>query len=738
RLLFFWAAPLVMAQAAFTVNSTADPGDGVCDATECTLREAIAAANANPGTDMIEFNIPGTGPHTIQPGSALPEITGPVVIDGYTQPMATANTNGPGMGVNTVLKIELDGILAGGPTVNGLTITAGNSTVRGLVINRFSNPGIVLKTNGGNVIEGNFIGSDVTGTVAQGNGRELAGVRAGVVVVNASNNTIGGTATAARNLISGNFGAGVHIGGGTATGNVVQGNLVGTDVTGTVSLMGTSSGVVISNAPNTIIGGTTAAARNVISGNLAGVILQSGATGTWVQGNFIGTDLTGKVALGNRSFGVFVTESSNNTIGGTTTGARNIISANGRGLVITDRSTGNVAQGNYIGTDVTGTMALGNAGTGVAIGNGANNNTIGGTAAGAGNVISANGQEGINIAAVGTTDNAVQGNYIGTDATGTLALGNRTAGVNISNDAFNNLIGGTTDEAGNIVAFNFQGVLVSGVSTTGNAILSNSIFSNGALGINLTPPGFPIVTPNDNGDADIGGNNLQNFPELTSATTGGVEGTLNSTPNTTFRLEFFATSACDPSGFGEGETFLGSTTATTDGSGNTNFTAIFFVPLGQLVTATATDPDNNTSEFSFCDVEVVALEVGVDIKPPSCPNPLDVKSGGLLPVVILGTIAFDVTQVDPASVRLAGVAPLRSSLEDVATPFEPFIGKGDLFDCTDLGPDGLQDLTLKFDKQQVLAAIGEVNDGDVVVLQLTGSLNDGSGIVGEDVVVILK
>ncbi len=159
----------------FTVNSANDVDDGTCDVTHCSLREAIDAANANAGGDTIAFNIPGGGPHTIQPTSALPTITDPVIIDGYTQPGASPNTNGPGLGLNTVLKIELDGTNAeagAGPLgTGGLVVSAGGSTVRGIVINRFATnvSGIMLDTSDGNVIEGNFIGTDVTGTVALGN-----------------------------------------------------------------------------------------------------------------------------------------------------------------------------------------------------------------------------------------------------------------------------------------------------------------------------------------------------------------------------------------------------------------------------------------------------------------------------------------------------------------------------------------------------------------------------------------
>jgi len=135
---------------------------------------------------------------------------------------------------------------------------------------------------------------------------------------------------------------------------------------------------------------------------------------------------------------------------------------------------------------------------------------------------------------------------------------------------------------------------------------------------------------------------------------------------------------------------------------------------------------------------VSIIEVGFDIKPGSCPNPLNVKAKGVFPVAILGRETFDVAQIDPGSVVLERVAPLRRSLEDVATPFEPFIGKEDAYDCNEYGPDGYVDLTLKFGAQEIVGALGDANDGDVLVLQLTGEEYGGRPIVSEDVVVILK
>lgn len=130
--------------------------------------------------------------------------------------------------------------------------------------------------------------------------------------------------------------------------------------------------------------------------------------------------------------------------------------------------------------------------------------------------------------------------------------------------------------------------------------------------------------------------------------------------------------------------------------------------------------------------------MAVDIKPQSCPNPLNVKKKGVLPIAILGTEGFDVTEIDPASVELEGVSPLRWALEDVATPYEPFMEKEDSMDCNNLGPDGYLYLALKFDAQEIVAALGTVSGGDVNILTLTGNLFNGISINGEDVIIIIK
>ncbi len=591
--------------STFVVNSTGDgndcdPNDGICSTGtitpntgqciltgECTLRAAIQQANASAGADTISFSI-GSGIKTITPLSELPPIYSPVTIDGTTQP-----------GFSGTPTIELNGISIPGDGPSGLSIASSNNTVRGLVINRFGNYGILLHSASGssitgNKVEGNFIGTDVNGTAALSNGSN--GVQ-----VYGFNNTIGGTTIAARNIISGNniFGHGVSISfsiPGNGSGNEVLGNFIGTDVIGTADLGNSLTGVLIGTANNTV-GGTSAGARNIISGNGSGISIgSSSATGNAVQGNYIGTDVNGTASVGNTYDGIII-GAPNNTIGGTTAVARNIISGNNNNGVAIGGSvgTGNVLQGNYIGTDVNGSADLGNTQAGVFIYNTGANNTIGGTSTGARNIISGNDIYGVQIN-INSTSNTVQGNYIGTDVTGASALGNSSHGVLITTSAFNNKIGGTGSGEGNTIAFNGgDGVYVN--SGIGNAILSNSIHSNTGLGIDLGANG---VTPNDPGDGDAGANNQQNFPVLTVLPDNNTQVSLNSTPNSSFRIEFFTNSTCDASQNGEGKMFRNAVTVVTDGSGNATSTTL----SGQFLTATATrlvgGIPTDTSEFSKC------------------------------------------------------------------------------------------------------------------------------------------
>jgi len=327
---------------------------------------------------------------------------------------------------------------------------------------------------------------------------------------------------------------------------VIEGNYIGANLAGDAIFAfpeeQISYGIIVRNDGNVI-------SDNVISGqNTGGILLQNVGQGdssnNLIADNMLGTDWTGMVDLGNTRYGVFFLGAGNgNRIEG------NVLSGNDEGGMIID-SDNNVVVGNKIGVAADGRTPLGN-GLGIWIAGG-RNNTIGGTASGAANVI-----------------------------------------------AFNNSWGVFVRD------FIFEGTVVS--TATDNAIRGNSIYGNGLLGINLSVPGDPAngVTLDDPGDADIGANNLQNFPVINSATS--VLGvlvanvSLNSRPNTRYTIDFYASASADPSGHGEGQRYLGSRVVTTDAAGNVSTVSLTLscsLLNGEVLTATATDPAGNTSEFS--------------------------------------------------------------------------------------------------------------------------------------------
>ena len=320
----------------------------------------------------------------------------------------------------------------------------------------------------GTLIEGNHIGTDVSGTRPLGNLLDGVNIQGGC-----SGNTVGGTAPAAGNVISANGDSGVRISGSGTDANLVEGNKVGTDVGGSRSGQCRPNGITIdTGAAGNTIGGTVAGSLNVISGNVhkAVLITDAGTDDNVVEGNFIGTDATGTHALGNGGAGVAVASGAqDNTVGGTTAAARNIFAASaGNGVIIGGTGTNgattshNVVEGNFIGTDATGTVALGEGIAGVNIESGAQDNTIGGTTATARNIISAS-SFGVYIAGIGASDNLIEGNDIGTDVTGTHALGNTSSGVSILAGASGNTIGGTTPAARNVISGNTgPGVAIDG------------------------------------------------------------------------------------------------------------------------------------------------------------------------------------------------------------------------------------------------------------------------------------
>jgi uncharacterized repeat protein (TIGR01451 family) len=439
------AAPMslhISAAMTFQVINTADSGAG-------SLRQAILDANGNLGADTINFNIAGAAPHSIGLLSPLPAITEAVTINGASQPDFAGSP-----------VVELNGINAGAG--DGLILNSASSTVRGLVINRFTGNGIVVSGNG----------------------------------------------------------------------NIIEGNYIGTNTTGAFALANTLDGVFVNSGSGTVIGGTTSAARNVISGNRNGVQISSAGTNNQIRGNFIGTSAGGTSGIGNSANGVLIGGSSGNSVGSVGSASSNTIAFNG------------------------------------------------------------------------------------------------SAGVAVT----------------------------SGVS---NLIQSNSIFSNGGLGIDLGPTG---VTSNDLGDGDAGANNLQNFPVLDSANAAGtsttIQGKLNSAANTSFRLEFFSNQAPNPSGFGEGQTFIGSINVTTSASGDVTFNPTFpvTVPPGQIITSTATDPGNNTSEFSRS-IQVGGLTGGTpaDLSVITSIAPSPVESGAQVTKTIL------VTNAGPATATTVTVSDVLST-----------------------------------------------------------------------------
>ena len=398
-LIVLWTGLSFRAEAAlFTVTHTGDAGTG-------SLRQALLDANGNPGPDIIHFNVPGPGPHTITPETDLPSLTGPVTIDGYTQPGSTPNTLL--LGNNAVLTIELDGRNVGA----GLVLAGGDSTVRGLCLNRFS--GFLLRMESG--------------------------------------------------------------------GNTILGNLLGTDITGTMAFDASAGGVLVSGAFNQI-GGTTPEARNIISGTTA---------------------------------------------------------------------------------------------------------------------------YGICLDGVGANGNQVQGNFIGTDRTGTAGLPNSLDGVHINHDAADNTIGGIDLglPPGNSIAFNSgSGVYVG--SGTGNRILGNHIFNNARLGIDLGPAGVTPNDPGDADTGANGLQNFPILGSaMNSGDSIMIDVSFNSNPGTFYRLEFFVNTDSDPSGYGEGMSLGAAFFVTTDAVGEANFliSLPFSAPSGSCLSATATDVlRGNTSEFSPC------------------------------------------------------------------------------------------------------------------------------------------
>jgi titin len=567
----------------------------------------ISGSNAigNAGGDGITLN--GAGGNTISSnlisGNGLAGVS--IGGTGAVGNLVLGNFIGTDVNGKTSLGNHYQGVAifnTGGNQIGGTSAGAGN------VISGNVQDGILLtESTTGNLVQGNLIGLSASGSNALPNGDN------GITFSNASSNTVGGTVFGAQNVISGNSYNGIAILTVTDTLNMVCGNYIGTDVTGTKTIANTLAGVRIQGCSNTI-GGVVSGAGNVISGNgqqgVWMVGLNGNATGNLIQGNLIGLNATGTGGLANGNAGIGVSSAAGNQIGGTASGARNVISANaGWGIfMIANGTSGNQVQGNFIGTDLSGTLAHGNLFDGIYMQQ-ANTNFIGGSLPGAGNLISANSFPGIGL--TNSSWNIIQGNFIGTKVDGTNALGNGNHGIDIGANSTNNQIGGTNAGAGNRIAFApsaYAGVRVR-TGAFNNLISGNSIFSNGALGIDLSPPdgsassGVNPIMDCETGIAANAANAGQNFPTLSDAYSGNllrIRGTMDGKAGKTYALQFFASPSGNLSGYGEGQVFLGQTNITLGSTCSSNLTAYLLVsvPAGWVVTATATDAANNTSEFS--------------------------------------------------------------------------------------------------------------------------------------------
>ncbi len=560
-----------------------------------SLRWAILQADSGGGA-TIDFDIPASGPVTINLSSPLPALVNPAVIDGTSEP-----------GYQGSPLIEIDGSALTGAGNNGLVLSAGSSMVQGLSIVGFSNAAIVLTTGGGNVIQANYLGVAPSGTQAIPNGQGLS-------LLGSSSNTIGNGAGGAGNVISGNTGNGILIqaSGADASNNLISGNLIGTTADGTSALGNSLSGIAIDGASDNEIGSVGEVFGNVVSGNQgAGISLSGGAAGTQIQGNTIGLAKDGQTPLGNGGDGIQLDDAPGTVIGGIVSDAGNLISSNQEdGIDTSDGATGVWVAGNWIGTDPTGTLKLGNLGDGITLGS--SSNTIGGTVGGATNVIA----------------------YNGTGRVG--------AGVELAGGVNHDLI------------------------------LSNSIYDNAGLGINLGSGPTPNHAP-----GTAGPNDYQNYPVLSLAQSDGsqttVQGTLYESPTSTYFIQFFASPTPDPTGYGQGKFLIGSQSVQTDAKGNASFAISLTTAAlpGQFISATATNLSNDTSEFS-ADVTVQG-QINLQLSALATPNP--VLAGGnvtyTLTVANLGYAEADnvvLTDQLPSSVTLASVSTSQGYTVPISSP----------------------------------------------------------------------
>jgi CSLREA domain-containing protein len=621
------AGSLANAQTTYVVTSTADSPDAdltdnICADSQgnCTLRAAIENANLSMAKDKVHFNLAGTGPFKFYLAVNLPKITQPIELDATTQP-------GYAPGVPLIL---IDGsnlpVYPFGTSVDLIPVgfhlkeNSAGSLIKGFVIGGFGKaevdeegkiiPGTyfagfaIYGETAAHTIQGNFIGVAADGKTPFPNSWGISLYR--------NKTLIGGPNTADRNIVSGQWQVGIQIS-PNADSTQVIGNYIGTSVDGKHPL-GNFSSIQIVSKGNLIQG-------NLISGSKRGIHITGGASK--IVGNHIGVDADGASAIPN-DIGIIV-DAANNQIGAK--GQGNLISGNRQGVLINsfyNSAVVNSLVANFIGTDKSGTKAIPNE-IGIYIsGNESTSNYIGGLYNGDGNLISGNLKEGILIGNK-TSNNYVYGNIIGTKADCKTPLPNGGNGIHIS-ESMNNFIGSPGLRAFNIIAYNgANGILVSQNATTysyatSNKISANQIFSNALQGIDLAGDG---ITANDRDDADVGPNQLQNFPVLSDdAASNGSDLSISYTvPSGTrhaaypLRVEFFIAD-----GSRQGKVFLHADQFTEmDSKSKGKVKQLSFklpegvsLTAGNKIVATATDAWGNSSEF--------AAAVGVQVS-GGCTSP---------------------------------------------------------------------------------------------------------------------
>jgi hypothetical protein len=518
-------APLAPA-ATIVVTSTADSGPG-------TLRWALGTAAVS---DTITFNtsvFPLGNPQTITLSSPLPDIitdaltidasNAGVILDGSSTPTYTV-----GLVVSSASGVTIKGLQILNFPVHGVNLRNGatNNTIGGIngspggacsgdcnLISGNGGIGILLSGSGtmSNTVSGNYVGTDIGGTEGLGN---YEGVR---IDDGASGNVIGGDMPGKRNLISGNRDQGVSIHGSGTTSNTVSGNYIGTDVNGTAIISSTASKgfFIASGASYNLIGGSNGSPGgactggcNLISGySEAGVSINwPGAMSNTVSGNYIGTNVTGTVALGNGSGVIIGHGATYNLIGGDSPAERNLISGNNEhGVAMYFSGTvSNTIAGNYIGTDPSGTTAVANGADGAHMNQASHNWVIG-------NLLSGNAGSGASLCCGSDTSyNAISGNTIGLDISGTAVISNGYSGVSIGGGPVNNLIGGDTPNERNLIGGNGEyGVRIDGDGTMSNTVSGNYIGTDiggaVALGNGTTTGGWGVVIADGASRNTIGG-----------------------------------------------------------------------------------------------------------------------------------------------------------------------------------------------------------------------------------------